>query len=162
MIAIPSSIKQIQNSASKGCECLRSLTFDFPSGCWHFASGAFQDCTPLESIFLPPSVEVIDPTVSLSLFIKSNITQYHARNSFQFCETNGLTSFPLVAQSMWTLSRSNVAFFRHFMCRPRPDQFLRHNLRDGHQFLVWSNPFLFFSVPSVCSCHFHCVRGVCD
>jgi hypothetical protein len=59
-ITIPGSVRQIFNGAFCSCNNLRSVTFESPSQCRYIALGAFCDCNLLDSVFLPPSVRVID------------------------------------------------------------------------------------------------------
>jgi hypothetical protein len=85
MIAIPSSVRHISHSAFQDCKSLRCVTFELPSQCWCIASDAFHACPQLDWIILPPSVEVIDPTL---IEISEHIPRLSAPDNHHFCVEN--------------------------------------------------------------------------
>ncbi|MFW5872973.1 MAG: leucine-rich repeat domain-containing protein, partial [bacterium] len=56
---IPARIKSIGNYAFNGCARLQSIEFENGSACTTLGDGVFKDCTALDSITLPDSLEYL-------------------------------------------------------------------------------------------------------
>jgi hypothetical protein len=90
-IVIPGSVRHIHACFFRRCKSLRYVAFELPSQCWCIAFDAFGDCPLLNSLVLPPSVEIIDQTFSEST---EHIPRYSAPDNLHFfvehdCLTNG-------------------------------------------------------------------------
>jgi hypothetical protein len=59
-ITIPSTVKRIENTALRDCNCLRIVQFELPSQCWHICTSSFLYCSSLKPISLPSSVAFIN------------------------------------------------------------------------------------------------------
>jgi hypothetical protein len=85
VIKIPASVIRIHDSAFSECNRLRSVAFELPSHCLSIASLAFKNCRSLDSVFLPPSVEVIDQAFSEPSL---HIPRYYVPDNVNFCVEN--------------------------------------------------------------------------
>jgi hypothetical protein len=56
---VTSNVKRIESAVFEGCLSLRVVQFQLPSQCWRVFTDAFNDCSLLEPISLPSSVEFI-------------------------------------------------------------------------------------------------------
>jgi hypothetical protein len=112
VITIPISIEHIPDHAFSGCKSLRFVEFAFPSQCSLIATGAFQDCRQLKSVFLRSSVEVIYSTFSRSTFEPA---QYFVIDIPDFCEEDGcLCEFGYICSVSFHFHRKLFTHESHF------------------------------------------------
>jgi hypothetical protein len=153
-IIIPTCVKQIHNSTFQGCKCLRSVTFAFPSECWYFALGAFQDCVLITSVFLPPSVEVIDPNTSCDV---GHIPYYSVPNNSRFCVENDCLPGANGRQLIQYQGMAKTFSVNHDISVLSPGSFM---LSSSLITLVFESQSCLKSLPAFCFCRCAALRSL--